>query len=199
MVGVENLFIRAKGQIAVRIMAQKQLDMHFKCSDLEVRNALLEAENQALKDKVSDLAFETMLLRDISGYDEEEKKDEIIAQLKQTIDNKDLEIACLKAELYDKKEEVTNLLMTFNAATTPMDTEGLFEDLSEVLADDPNTKMGEDTGEDLEGFTVQYTVIEPDEPKKKRKFVSRPVRTLPDGTKTQKKGGLVLTTPNVFL
>jgi hypothetical protein len=44
-------------------------------------------------------------------------------------------------------------------------------------------------GEDLDGYTVQYTVIEPDEPKKKRKFVSRPVRTLPDGTKTQKKEG----------
>ena len=55
-------------------MAQKQFDMHFKCSDLEARNAVLEAENQALKEKVSDLAFETMLLRDISGFDEDEKK-----------------------------------------------------------------------------------------------------------------------------
>jgi hypothetical protein len=39
----------------------------------------------------------------------------------------------LKAELFDKNEELTNLKMTFNATTAPMETEELFEDLSEVF------------------------------------------------------------------
>jgi len=166
-------------------MSQVYFDLKERCDMLEGLNAELETENEALKDKVSDLGFEVTLLRDLCEYDEDEKKDELIAQLKQSNDEKDAEIARLKAELFDKNEEVSNLLMTFNAATTPMETEELFEDLSEVFQDEPNTKMGEDLGD----FVVEYTVLEPDEPKKVRKFVSRPVRTMEDGTKTQKKEG----------
>ena len=152
-------------------MAQKHFDFHVKCSDLEARNAELEAENEALKDKVGDLAFEVTLLRELCDYDEEETKDELIADLKQSLEAKDLKIVRLKAELYEKTEELANLTMTFNATTTPMETDELFEDLSEVFVEEPNTKTGEDLGD----FVVEYTVIEPEEPKKKRKFVSRRV------------------------
>ena len=185
MVGAKNLFIRVKGLIAAGKMSQVHFDLKYRCDMLEGMNAELETENEALKDKVSDLAFEVTLLRDLCNYDEDEKKDEVIAQLKQSNDEKDAEIARLKAELFDKNEELSNLKMTFNATTAPMETEELFEDLSEVFQDEPNTKMGEDLGD----FVVEYTVLEPDEPKKVRKFVSRPVRTMEDGTKTQKKEG----------
>jgi len=51
-------------------MSQVYFDLKEKCDKLEARNTELEAENQALNSKVEDMAFEIVLLRDISGYDE---------------------------------------------------------------------------------------------------------------------------------
>ena len=82
--------------------------MHMKCTEIESRNVELMSENEALKEKVSDLAFETMLLRDITGYDEEGKKDELIASLKQNFEEKDAESALLKATVIEKDSEIEN-------------------------------------------------------------------------------------------
>ena len=152
-----------------------EMNMHTKCTKLEVRNAELEAENEALKAKVQDLGFEVVLLRDVCDYDEEERKDEIIAELKQTLDAKDAEIAQLKAELAEKETVIANfnlepgeLLDNFNQVFT----QESFCDETE----DQNTKMGEDTGED--GF-----VFEKQAPKKRVRVYKY---TKPDGVKRVK-------------
>ena len=69
----------------------------------------------------------------------------------------------MKATIIEKDSEITNLPMNFNAATAPMNADEFPDDFSQVFEEDPNTKMGED----LEGYVVESSVIEPDEPKKK--------------------------------
>ena len=133
MIGPKNIFIRIKGSIAAEIMAQKYFDLKRKCDELEARNTELEAENQALKEKVSDLAFEVVLLKEVCDYDEDDKKDEIIASL--------------EAELADTKEELANLNLLFNGNVTRKDLDDLTENLVDVFNDQPDTKMGEDKGE----------------------------------------------------
>ena len=152
MVGPKNIFIRIKGSIAAEIMAQPYFDLKRKCDELEGRTADLEAENQTLKEKVSDLAFEVMLLKEVCDYVEDEKKDEKMEQL--------------ESELADTKEELENMKTLFAAAVTRMGFEDLAENLEGVFFEDEDTKMGEDVGEDL-GEEVG------EEPPKKKKAVKK--------------------------
>ena len=148
MVGPKNIFIRIKGSIAAEIMAQPYFDLKRKCDELEGRTADLEAENQTLKEKVSDLAFEVMLLKEVCDYVEDEKKDEKMEQL--------------ESELADTKEELENMKTLFAAAVTRMGFEDLAENLEGVFFEDADTKIGEDLGEDVG-----------EEPPKKKKAVKK--------------------------
>ena len=76
-------------------MSQAHYKLKTRCDELEARIVELEAENAALKEKVSDLAFEVVLLKEVCDYDEDERKDEIIARL--------------QAELAEKEDELANL------------------------------------------------------------------------------------------
>jgi cell division protein FtsB len=161
----KNLFIRAKGQIAVGIMAQLQFKLQNNINELEERNEELVNENAVLKIKVETLNFEIDLLKDLVGFEDDENKDAIIVSLKKVLVEKDSEIAQLKAELTDKTAEVANLNMTFNAATANVEVDDLLVDLNEVFDDDTNEKMGEDTGKEIEP------------PKKKQKAVKTSRKT----------------------
>ena len=152
-------------------MTQKAFDFHFKCSDLETRNAELEAENQALKEKVSDLAFEVVLLKDLCDYEEEDKKEAIIERQEKLLAEKDAEIARLQRALADSTAVLDLSLMdVFNDPETPSEKTG------EDAGYNPSDKMGEDTGE------------EP--PNKKRKHYPQGPRVYKDdGTYSRKMTG----------
>ena len=154
-------------------MSQIHFDLHFKCKDLEARNAELEDENAALKDKVSDLGFEIALLKDVCDYDQEEQKDTLIENLREqireknhqecvlemkihdqeteiaalqtTIAEKDADILSLKATLYEKDAELSRLLIQ-NAEPIDINLGDVFNEENELLFE--NQKMGEDVGDE---------------------------------------------------
>ena len=154
-------------------MSQIHFDLHFKCKDLEARNAELEDENAALKDKVSDLGFEIALLKDVCDYDQEEQKDTLIENLREqireknhqecvlemkihdqeteiaalqtAIAEKDADILSLKATLYEKDAELSRLLIQ-NAEPIDINLGDVFNEENELLFE--NQKMGEDVGDE---------------------------------------------------
>ena len=115
-------------------MSQVHFNLQSRIFDLQARNTELEAEKDALKDKVSDLGFEVVLLKEVCDYDEDERKDEIIASL--------------QAILAEKEEELANLNLLFNGATTTRDLYEMVDDIGEVFNDQPDTKIGEDLGDE---------------------------------------------------
>ena len=133
-------------------MSQKHFDLKYKCDMLEARNAELESDKDVLKIRAETLAFEVDLLKDLVGQDDEDK-DAIIASFQQTIIDKDAEIA--------------NLKVTLKHATEDIAFDEIFSD-----NDEPNSKMGEDTGQ----------VLEP--PPKKKVRGHGPKHVQPDGTIT---------------
>ena len=156
-------------------MTQVQFDYQNKINALESLNADLQASNDELKQKVADLSFEVVLLKDVCNLEDSEETEALIEDLRQNIrdkhmeiitlelavSDKDTEIAVLKATIIDKdtilaekESELDNLLFTFNAATTRVDPDVLLanfntsESNSPANKENPNEKMGEDVGED---------------------------------------------------
>ena len=90
-------------------MSQRHFDLHFRCTNLEARNAELEDENAALKDKVSDLGFEITLLKEVCDYDQEEQKDALIENLREQIREKNHQECMLEMKTHDQETEIAAL------------------------------------------------------------------------------------------
>ena len=123
-------------------MSQAHFNLQQKCNQLEARNTELETENQALNSKGEDMAFEIVLLRDISGYDEGEEKDWLIEAKKKLIQDKDTLIA-------EKDAEIVRLQVLLAQSMDNLDVSIFDEEPNEAEVLNPNKKMGEDVGEIL--------------------------------------------------
>ena len=92
-------------------MSQSHFKLQNKINELQARTVELEAENKGLKEKVSDMKFEMDLMKDISGYDEDEQKDAKIARLQREVAHADLGMAnCgLEMAIHEKDNEIAYL------------------------------------------------------------------------------------------
>ena len=148
-------------------MSQRHFDYQNKINALEVMNADLQSQNDELKQKVADLSFEVVLLKDVCNLDDSEETDALIEDLRQNIrdkhmeilslelavSDKDAEIESLKATimnqeaiLVEKEAEITNLNLALNDVSTQVAQEVVND--AAPNNDDPNEKMGEDFGEE---------------------------------------------------
>ena len=107
-------------------MSQRDFDLHFKCKDLEARNAELEDENAALKDKVSDLGFEIALLKEVCDFDQEEQKDVLIENLRQQLPEKNHQECVLEMTIHDKETENAALQATIAEKEIRTDLSGSY-------------------------------------------------------------------------
>ena len=175
-------------------MSQRYMDLGIEIKNLKARNAELEAENTGLKEKVSDMKFEMDLMKDISGYDEDEQKDAKIARLQREIGDlgmancglemavheKENEIAYLKGVIAEKDSKIASLTNALNDSTEAEVIEEFLKSLDNpIQEEESNEKMGEDVGEGVGNADEEGEVI--DNVPKKRVRVYK--YTKPEGMK----------------
>ena len=149
-------------------MAQRHFDLQNKNNLLEGLNAEVVTENEVLKQKVADLGFEVVLLKDVCNLDDTEQTDALIEELRQNIRDENVQLCALQLSIADKESEsdtlktailekdaeIANLTFTFSAATPRMNPDDLLDNYNQaepnaaLNEDEQNEKMGEDIGED---------------------------------------------------
>ena len=173
-------------------MSQLQFKLQNKINELQARTDELEAENKGLKEKVSDMKFEMDLMKDISGYDEDEQKDAKIARLQREIGDlgmancglemavheKENEIAYLKGVIAEKDSKIASLM---NDCAEAEVIEEFLKSLDNPIEeeDQSNEKMGEDVCEGVGNVDEEGEVV--DNVPKKRVRVYK--YTKPEGMK----------------
>ena len=172
-------------------MSQLQFKLQNKINELEARTAELETENKGLKEKINDMKFEMDLMKDISGYDEDEQKDAKIARfqrevadlgmancgLEMAIHEKDNEIAFLKGIIAEKDSKIASLI---NDCTEEEVIEEFLKSLDNpIQEEESNEKMGEDVGEGVGNVDEEGEVVD-NSPKKRVRVYKY---TKPEGMK----------------